>query len=108
MMLNVISKRAGAWAGFAMGLVGALPAAGADPAPTIAAPVVHENMAVYVIRGPSTPGPVPLTLQEALAAKTVAVHETGRVQQLELENSGDQPVFVQLGDIVKGAARTGC
>lgn len=77
-------------------------AAAADTAPQISAPVVHENIAVYFVHGTSAPGPVPATLQEALAKGTVEVFETGNVRELEIENKGDEPVFVQFGDLVKG------
>jgi hypothetical protein len=65
-------------------------------------PVVHENLAVYFIHGKSAPGKVPLTLEEAMATGTVKVRETSNVNQLEIENLGDDEVFVQSGDIVKG------
>ena len=68
----------------------------------VTGPVVHENVAVYFIHGASVPGPVPQTLQEALAKGSVIVHETGNVQELKVENKGSEPVFVQFGDIVKG------
>jgi hypothetical protein len=74
----------------------------AEPAQRISAPVLHENIAVYFVHGASAPGPVPQTLQEALAKGTVVVTETGNVQKLQIENSGDEPVFVQFGDIIKG------
>ncbi len=47
-------------------------------------------------------GPVPLTLQEALAKGNVQVVETGRVNELQIENTGGEQVFIQAGDIVKG------
>lgn len=65
-------------------------------------PLVHENLAVYFIHGVSSTGPVPLTLAEALTAKSVRVLETGHVNELSIENIGDREVFVQSGDIVKG------
>jgi hypothetical protein len=68
----------------------------------LSGPLVHENLAVYFIHGTSAPGKVPLTLDEALARRLVQVRETGDVNQLEIENLGDQQVFVQSGDIVKG------
>lgn len=74
----------------------------AETAPRISGPIIHENVAVYLIHGTSAAGPVPQTLQEAMAKGTVVVHETGNVQQLEIENKGAEPVFVQFGDIVKG------
>jgi hypothetical protein len=45
---------------------------------------------------------VPLTLEEAMASGAVKVRETSNVNQLEIENVGDDEVFVQSGDIVKG------
>lgn len=74
----------------------------AEPNSGVSPPIFHENVAVYFVRGPSAPGPVPQTLQEALAKGSVEVSETGTVQELRIENKGDEPVFVQFGDIVKG------
>jgi hypothetical protein len=74
----------------------------APAATRISGPVVHENLAVYFIRGISAPGKVPLTLEEAMARKLVQVRETGNVNQLEIENLGNDEVFIQSGDIVKG------
>jgi hypothetical protein len=75
----------------------------AEPEPyRISGPVVHENLAIYFVHGPSASGPIPLTLQEALANGSAQVRETGNVNQLEVENTGDTEVFIQSGDIVKG------
>ncbi len=68
----------------------------------VAEPIQHANLAVYFIHGPSQAGPVPLTLEEALAKGVVQVRETSNVNSLEIENLGDMQVFVQAGDIVKG------
>ena len=65
-------------------------------------PVSHDNLAIYFVHGVSKSGPVPLTLAEAMAQRVVHVRETGNVNSLEIENLGDQDVFVQAGDIVKG------
>ena len=65
-------------------------------------PVSHDNLAVYFVHGASKAGPVPLTLQEALAKGVVRVSETGNVNALAIENFGEQAVFVQAGDVVKG------
>jgi hypothetical protein len=70
--------------------------------PRISGPVTHDNLSIYFIHGASRPGPVPLTLQEAMAQGVVQLHETGNVNLLEIENSGKDGVFVQAGDIVKG------
>ncbi len=37
-----------------------------------------------------------------MAKGTVRVVETGSVNELRIENSGDEDVFIQSGDIVKG------
>jgi hypothetical protein len=80
----------------------AAPAPAATEGYRISGPVAHANLAVYFVHGQGTAGPVPLTLQEALAKRAVRVHETGQVSELAIENLGDQEVFVQSGDIVKG------
>ena len=68
----------------------------------ISGPIVHENLAIYLVHGKSADGAVPLTLDEALAKRTVKVIETGSVNELQIENLGTDEVFVQSGDIVKG------
>lgn len=68
----------------------------------VTGPVIHENLAIYLVHGKSVSGPVPLTLDEALAKRSVKVHETGNVNELQIENLGTDDVFVQSGDIVKG------
>jgi hypothetical protein len=76
------------------------PATAADT--RISEPFVHDNLAVYFVHGDSVAGPVPLSLQEGLAKGTVRVIETGSVNELQIENTGGEAVFVQAGDIVKG------
>jgi hypothetical protein len=48
-------------------------------------PAVHGNLAIYFVHGQSRSGPIPLTLQEALAKKTVEVREIGNVNELQVE-----------------------
>ena len=74
----------------------------ADSKTTVSSPHVHENLAVYFIHGESAAGPVPLTLQEALDKGSVRVLETGSVNELKIENTGSEDIFIQTGDIVKG------
>jgi hypothetical protein len=76
--------------------------ANAQSATRVAEPVTHANLSVFFLRGTSAPGPVPLTLSEAMTKGFVTVHETGNVNQLEVENAGAEDVFIQAGDIVKG------
>jgi hypothetical protein len=88
---------------FAAPLVSGLAsAAAANDGIRVTGPVTHDNLAIYFLHGTSAPGPVPLTLQEALDQGKVTVFETGSVNQLSIENTGSEEVFVQAGDIVKG------
>jgi hypothetical protein len=93
---------------FAFGVAAtALSMAFAKPAraeqPTrISGPYVHDNLAIYFVHGESAPGPAPLTLQEAFAKGSIQVIETGSVNELKIENTGSEEVFIQYGDIVKG------
>jgi hypothetical protein len=64
--------------------------------------VTHDNLAVYFVHGSAAQGAVPMTLEEALAKGRVKVSEIGSVNELTIENVGDDEVFVQAGDIVKG------
>src|SRR5215468_2144677 len=92
-----------AWVMLAATALFAAGATAAEPeAYRISGPVVHENLQIYFVHGKSADGPVPLTLQEALANGSAQVRETGNVNQLEVENTGDTEVFIQSGDIVKG------
>jgi hypothetical protein len=77
-------------------------AAQADDQQRISVPVTHQNLSIYFVHGPSAPGPVPLTLQEALAKGSVEVIETKSVNELKVRNKGNTEVFIQSGEIVKG------
>ena len=84
-------------------LLGIAPAYAEEGGPyRLSDPVTFRNLAIYFVHGVSRGGPVPLTLQEALAKKAVTVSETGQVNELKVENTGDEAIFIQSGDIVKG------
>lgn len=70
----------------------------------VSGPYAHENLAVYLIHGRDRLADRDfLTLEEALDAKLVVVHETGEVNELAVENLlPDREVYIQSGDIVKG------
>ena len=70
----------------------------------LSGPHNHKNLTIFLIHGKDRwTGPIPLTLQEALAQKKATVHETGVVQELSVENlSSKDQVYIQSGDIVKG------
>lgn len=66
-------------------------------------PYTHRDLAIYLIhREAMDDGPVPLTLEEAMARGSVEVVETGDVETLVIRNRGEREVFIQSGDIVKG------
>ena len=68
----------------------------------VSGPIVYDNLAIYFVHGAATGGVVPVSLEEALANGRVRVRETGTVNELTVENVGDDEVFIQAGDIVKG------
>ena len=78
-----------------------LPAAAA-PGTHVSGPVVHDNLAVYFVHVFAAQNAVPMSLEEALARGRLKVNETGSVNELTVENVGDDEVFVQAGEIVKG------
>ena len=77
---------------------------------TLDGPFTYENLSVYVVRGSTSDERDYITLDEGLAARTVAVREKGsaaggdrsEVNELEIENRSDKWLFLQAGDIVKG------
>lgn len=66
-------------------------------------PYVYQNLAIFAVhdRNVARHEDV-LTLQEALAQKTVLIEEVGQVRQLVASNRGKTSVYLQSGDIVKG------
>jgi len=65
-------------------------------------PFVSGNLAMYLIHGSDTNTATFITLEEALEKQKVVIEETGNVSQLKIKNAGDECVFIQSGDIVKG------
>jgi hypothetical protein len=98
------------WIALVLGLAGVLGTVSAHaPGPQdtvwkVSEPCTFRNLAVFLIHGQNVhPGKKFLTLQEALAARKIIVHETGTVNELTVENvSENSEVFIQAGDIVKG------
>jgi len=100
MRTTIFAALAATAAALSGGLPGLARAASAEA--VISGPFAHGNLAIYFVHGSGASGPVPLTLQEAMAKGTVRLVETGSVNELRIENSGDEDVFIQSGDIVKG------
>lgn len=74
---------------------------------SVSGPYTHANLTVFLLHSPGVAKDTAtyLTLEEALKAKTLQVTEKGEggeVNTLQVENTGDQPVFLQAGDTVKG------
>jgi hypothetical protein len=79
-------------------------AAPGEEAGWVSGPHVHDNLAIYLVHGRAgAAGAAILSLDEALEARKIIVHETGSVNELAVENvSRDATIFLQAGDIVKG------
>lgn len=71
---------------------------------SITGPFTHENLNIFLLRGSDAfDGSRFIPLDEALEQKCVVVHETGNVEQLEIENLSELlDLYVQAGDVVKG------
>lgn len=72
----------------------------------IAGPYTHKNLSVYVVHRPKKEEGEPefLTLEQGTKAGVVKVTEqkNAQVQQILVENNSDVPLFIQMGDLVKG------
>jgi hypothetical protein len=79
------------------------PPAKAPPGPKLSGPYTCGNLTVFLVHGEDRLGGKNfLTLDEALEAKKVVVHETQNVSQLAIDNTSADEVFIQAGDIIKG------
>lgn len=75
----------------------------ASQAYKLSGPYAHENLTIFLIHGKDQlTNRGLITLSEALAQKKIRVHETGRVNELVVENVSDDDIFIHAGDIVKG------
>ncbi len=73
----------------------------------LSGPYAHENLSVFLVHLPGAPqgGEDYQSLEEGLKAGTLRITERAQgaqVNQLEVENTGDRPVYLQAGDTVKG------
>lgn len=68
----------------------------------LSGPYTHDNLAIYLVHGQDRVQTKYLTLSEAIALRKVVVYETSNVNRLQVENLGDQAVYIQSGEIVKG------
>ena len=68
-------------------------------------PVTVRNLTIYPLRASeavAAPNADYLTLDEGIAAKQVAIAETGNVPRLQITNGSDRPLFLMAGEMVKG------
>jgi hypothetical protein len=69
----------------------------------LSGPYAYKNLTIFLVAAAGqSQEKAMLTLEEALASKSAVVYETGEVEELEVENTSDLPVFIQSGDMVKG------
>lgn len=69
----------------------------------ISGPFSHENLTLFFLHGADQfEAGSYVTLEQAMAADLVEVHETGNVGELAIDNASDVDVFIQAGDIVRG------
>src|SRR5436305_13225427 len=73
----------------------------------VTGPVVHDNLAIYLVQGKSAAGPVPLTLDEAVAQRTGAVHARGNDNAHQIGTLGTEGGLGQSGEVVKGGQQDG-
>jgi hypothetical protein len=72
-------------------------------------PYTHENLTVFLFHDPSIhtansakPAGTFVSLEEALDRKQVVITDEGNVNRLYARNTGNAPIYLQGGDIVKG------
>ena len=70
----------------------------------LSGPYRFEGLSIFLVHGVNEPNSRRyMPLEEAMQRETVVVHETDRVNDLEIENNSfTEEVFVQAGDILKG------
>jgi hypothetical protein len=65
-------------------------------------PIQARNLTAWFVMDDERAAQNYITLEEAVEASEAAVHETGDVNQLLIENLGPRDVFIHVGDLVKG------
>ena len=73
----------------------------AGDAHSITGPYDHGSLSVYLIHREGH-GDAALSLEKAMKRGVIEIVETGSVAELVVRNAGDEPVFIQSGDIVMG------
>jgi hypothetical protein len=70
---------------------------------TFTPPTTAKNLTAWFVSIPQGKAiPDYTVLEEAMESNPGLLHETGNVNELLIENPGDQDLFIQAGDIVKG------
>lgn len=81
-----------------------VPVGPAEAGLRVTGPYAHENLAVYLIHSEKPDSRQFITLDEGLKKKWVEVSEKAdeQVNELEIENRSDKPLFLQEGDRLTG------
>jgi hypothetical protein len=70
---------------------------------TVEDPATYKNLQICLISGPADLDHKKyVTLNKALKANMVTVHETQEVNELSLDNNSDEYIYINSGEIVKG------
>ena len=76
---------------------------GVAPAERLSEPVAHGAVTVYFTYDEATGALAKaLSVEEAVETGTVEIVDIGNVRRLLVRNRGDTPVFLQMGDLLKG------
>ncbi|NDW19245.1 hypothetical protein D0T53_10005 [Dysgonomonas sp. 216] len=62
----------------------------------------HKNLSIFLLEGEDLINKSFMTLEEAMKQNKIALHETGNVNELSIDNKSDAYIFIMAGDIVKG------
>lgn len=65
-------------------------------------PIQARNLTAWFVANDQCVTHDYITLEEAVEAGETAIHETGNVTELLIENHGLRDVFIHIGDLVKG------
>ena len=67
----------------------------------IAPPIVHDNLAVYLIDGGAATAPAPLTVEQAVQRRLVRIHRNEN-SSVTMDNMSGQSILVPFGTLLAG------
>jgi len=75
-----------------------------DEAYKVSPPIIHGNLAIYPLRGPTIDLPAPLTLDAALASGEARIFEQDG-GKYAIDNLSNRELFIQAGDLIHGGSQ---